>query len=64
MDDRFPDGNGWCTILEKILQGLVIFTVLTSLTVLIIKDMGNPHRGFVRPSYNIYEYLLDEIKAE
>jgi hypothetical protein len=44
--------------------GPIIFTVLTSLTVLIIQDMDNPHHGVVRPPYNIYQDLLDEIKAE
>jgi hypothetical protein len=44
--------------------GPIIFTVLTSLTVLIIQDMDNPHHGVVRPPYYIYQDLLDEIKAE
>jgi hypothetical protein len=42
--------------------GPIIFTALTSLTVLIIQDMDNPHNGVVRPPYNIYQDLLDEIK--
>ena len=44
--------------------GPIIFTVLTSLTVLIIQDMDNPHQGFVKPPYKIYQDLLDEITAE
>ena len=44
--------------------GPIIFTVLTSLTVLIIQDMDNPHRGLLRPPYEIYEDLLNEIKSE
>ena len=44
--------------------GPIIFTSLTSLTVLIIQDMDNPHQGFVKPPYLIYQDLLDEIKAE
>jgi len=44
--------------------GPILFTSLTSLTVLIIQDMDNPHQGFVRPPYGIYRDLLDEIKAE
>lgn len=44
--------------------GPIIFTTLTSFTVLIIQDMDNPHQGLVRPPYNIYQDLLDEIKAE
>lgn len=44
--------------------GPIIFTTLTSLTVLIIQDMDNPHQGVVRPPYIIYQDLHDEIKAE
>ena len=41
--------------------GPIIFTTLTSLTVMIIQDMDNPHRGVVKPPYEIYKDLLDEI---
>jgi hypothetical protein len=44
--------------------GPIIFTFLTSLTVLIIQDMDNPHQGIIRPPYDIYRGLLDEIKEE
>lgn len=44
--------------------GPIIFTTLTSMTVLIIQDMDNPHRGIVKPPYEIYRDLLDEIKQD
>ena len=44
--------------------GPIIFTCLTSLTVLIIQDMDNPNQGLVRPPYEIYRDLLVEIKAD
>lgn len=48
---------------QRYYLGPIIFTSLTSLTVLIIQDMDNPHRGFVRPPYSLYQDLLEEIQA-
>ncbi len=44
--------------------GPIIFTSLTSFTVLIIQDMDNPHQGVVKPPYEIYQDLLDEINED
>lgn len=60
----FLMGMGGVLFRKRYYLGPIIFTVLTSLTVLIIQDMDNPHQGFVRPPYDIYQDLLDEIKAE
>jgi hypothetical protein len=60
----FLMGLGGVLFRKKYYLGPIIFTVLTSLTVLIIQDMDNPHQGFVRPPYSIYQDLLDELKAE
>lgn len=49
---------------ERYYLGPIIFTSLTSLTVLIIQDMDNPRHGFVTPPYSIYRDLLEEIKGE
>lgn len=49
---------------NKYYLGPIIYTCLTSLTVLIIQDMDNPHQGLVRPPYDIYMDLMTEIKAE
>lgn len=49
---------------KRYYMGPIIFTTLTALTVLIIQDMDNPHRGFVKPPYEIYKDLQDEINQD
>jgi len=39
-----------------------IFFVLTSLTVISIRDLDNPTVGWIRPSYKNYENMLMDIK--
>ena len=40
----------------------IIFFVLTSLTVISIRDLDNPTVGWIRPSYTNYENMLMDIK--
>ena len=49
---------------KRYYMGPIIFTSLTSLTVMIIQDMDNPHTGFTKPPYETYDLTLQEIKSE
>lgn len=42
----------------------MIFVLLAGLTILSIRDMDNPQRGLITPSYDHYEKALKEIQRE
>lgn len=42
----------------------IIFLILSSLTVLIIRDLDNPNSGLIRPGYNNYVNMLNQIKDQ
>ncbi|GAO41116.1 hypothetical protein FPE01S_01_01280 [Flavihumibacter petaseus NBRC 106054] len=44
--------------------GPTLFLFLSTMTVLAIQDMDNPHTGMIRPPYDVYQDALNEINND